>query len=183
MRLHVAFRDDCHVLRPFTQRRQSSCRLYPRACHRFWPRSLASSTIASMRVAPIAVSLFSAAARSADPTPCLLQPGRTASRYRWYRQPSQPAMIDPTSTPSCSARIKASGSRLSNASTAVPVSGGRPSFSAASCHSPRRPSTSVADAVRSEKCTWSSCHVVRSGPLSRGTTRLCRQRTRAPFAA
>jgi hypothetical protein len=44
------------------------------------PRSLLSSTIASMRVAPRALNLFSAATRSAVPAPCLLQPGRTASR-------------------------------------------------------------------------------------------------------
>jgi hypothetical protein len=68
-------------------------------------------------------------------------------------------MTEPISSPSCSARITASGSRPSKAVTASRVSGGRVAFSAASCHIFRMPSMSVAVAERNVNDIGPSCQV------------------------
>ena len=53
--------------------------------------------------------------------PARRRSGCTASRYRWQRQPSNPAITVPTSSPSSSARISASGSRAHQPLHPVPV--------------------------------------------------------------
>lgn len=73
-----------------TQRRQCSSGAYPAAPHARCAVSLRRSTMASARRPPRRANRSSAAAGSAEATPCLRWSGCTARRYRWQRQPSNP---------------------------------------------------------------------------------------------
>ena len=79
----------------FTQRRHCSSGAYPAARQAWWAVSLRSSTIASPRRPPSRTNRSSAAASSAAPMPRRRRSGCTASRYRWQRQPSKPAITVP----------------------------------------------------------------------------------------
>lgn len=93
-----------------THRRQACCGTYPSAAHAACPSVSSSRTIASTRRAPCAAKRSSAAAMRSLAMPCLRRSARTAMRYRWQRQPSQPATTDPTISLPSTARMTASGS-------------------------------------------------------------------------